>query len=852
MTKEIKFDSDYEALIFGAFIHDIGKFYQRTNILKSKEVVDDLYSPNNSYIHTSYTAKFLKENFNIKDKIINIAARHHNPDSNDILQKIVQIADHLSSSSERIENKNKKEYNIIRKKYQKTIFSEIKLKLDKKISEEKIYTNSEQELFRYDIKPLNINRDIFPKKVLINNDGTEYFENDKINIPDKYAMQWNLLLEELDKIDFSQEFKYWFPTFYHLIQKYTWCIPSAIYQSEADISLFNHSKSTAAIATVLYNTYKKENDKNIIDKVTDLKFTILGFEINGIQKFIYNLSHKEGYTKKIRGRSFLITLITEIVYNFVLDFLDLPITNLIYAGGGNFFILSYFLTEEKIIELRKLIDKAILKISEGDLTSIFTGATITYEDIKYFNSALDKIKQQLNREKLSSYKYILADIFKLDSNKFISESKICKSCNTHKVIDNTDICELCLISERLSDAYLKKDYKVLFKSKINDSVFHIEFNNNFSYSFKFFNEDTLRNPINAISLETGYYFKINNSDNFIMPFKHTSSGFTFLGNQVPTDEQNKIKTFEEIAGYRDKESYKKLAIFKGDIDNLGLIFSFKQQKDKNEVRKDYSQKMINSYKNNFDKKNDDKIEIKASMAKLLDLSYLLDLFFSGYVNTLIKNSDFNNKIYLVYSGGDDIVAIGHWEDILNFSKKFNKEFRNFTSLNPFFHISAGIHIFQPKSPIYDIINIVEAIETKAKDKNELKDKISIFGDIVWWEKKFYQEDKNYLETDIDLDDLFLFGEDLYNLLKNREISTNFVYSIYLLNKKYDLSDNEAKKEKNFSWIPYLSYMMSRNLNEKNNKIKELKNKLRTLKYMKYIKIPAQYALLKYRENKEEK
>ena len=66
---------------------------------------------------------------------------------------------------------------------------------------------------------------------------------------------------------------------------------------------------------------------------------LIGGDISGIQKFIYTIASKKA-AKTLRGRSFYLQLLTEAVLRFVLGELELPYTNVIYAGGGHFFLLA--------------------------------------------------------------------------------------------------------------------------------------------------------------------------------------------------------------------------------------------------------------------------------------------------------------------------------------------------------------------------------------------------------------------------------------------------------------------------------------------------------------------------------
>ena len=46
---------------------------------------------------------------------------------------------------------------------------------------------------------------------------------------------------------------------YYLLEKYLWCVPAQTTNYIPDISLFDHAKTTAAIALCLYDEYKEGN-----------------------------------------------------------------------------------------------------------------------------------------------------------------------------------------------------------------------------------------------------------------------------------------------------------------------------------------------------------------------------------------------------------------------------------------------------------------------------------------------------------------------------------------------------------------------------------------------------------------
>nr|WP_236117250.1 hypothetical protein [Hassalia byssoidea] len=69
------------------------------------------------------------------------------------------------------------------------------------------------------------------------------------------------------------------------------------------------------------------------------KLSIVAGDLSGIQKFIYTIS-SDGALKSLRARSFYLELVTEEVVQRLLSKLKLPRTNVIYAGGGNIYILA--------------------------------------------------------------------------------------------------------------------------------------------------------------------------------------------------------------------------------------------------------------------------------------------------------------------------------------------------------------------------------------------------------------------------------------------------------------------------------------------------------------------------------
>lgn len=240
-------------------------------------------------------------------------------------------------------------------------------------------------------KKLSMNREIFPVTEINENLG--------------YNKLWSSFIKEIEKMRKITEFSLYFNTLYFILQKYTWAIPSATYVDILDISLFEHLKTTCAIAScltyvederidllikALYKKWKIEetlrkeglkgkelfyktdeefrkrandNEKKIIKEKF---FILIGGDISGIQDFIYSISSK-GAAKSLKGRSFYLQILTEVIAKYVLKRLELPITNLLYVGEDHFFILAPKSLEDKFYDVKKKVGDILIEYHKGDL-----------------------------------------------------------------------------------------------------------------------------------------------------------------------------------------------------------------------------------------------------------------------------------------------------------------------------------------------------------------------------------------------------------------------------------------------------------------------------------------------------
>ena len=121
----------------------------------------------------------------------------------------------------------------------------------------------------------------------------------------------------------------WFEHFESLVMLFTTSLPSAgVRKTASDVSLFDHLKNTAALATALY-AYHKVSNSMTIDAVKDFtapKFLLISGDFYGIQNFIFCDSGdtRKNRSKILRGRSFAVSLFSELAADMLCREIGLP------------------------------------------------------------------------------------------------------------------------------------------------------------------------------------------------------------------------------------------------------------------------------------------------------------------------------------------------------------------------------------------------------------------------------------------------------------------------------------------------------------------------------------------------
>jgi len=430
-----------------------------------------------------------------------------------------------------------------------------------------------------------------------------------------------------------------------LMQRYTWCIPSAYYKALPDVSLYDHSRMTAAIAACLVDWDGAAIEAALAGRAPAAPVALLvGGDVSGIQNFIYTLSSR-GATSALRGRSFYLQLLTEAVFCFVLRRLALPLTNLIYGGGGHFYLLATPEAAQKLPEIQRHVSHTLLRHHGGDLYLALAQTALHAGDFKgeAFRTRWQSVTQTLRRAKARRFSELGDEMHPLvfepwrDQGNQEQECQVCgREHAGTKERDGTRKCPPCLsledLGEKLRHAPVLRLDEIPIaagdegKSKAAGSWSDVLANLGLAARLS-----ETEKPAPGARRSVLLALQDDALDPLV-PGPRVAIGRRFLVNVTP-EKANRIKTFEEMA--QDAQGIKRLGVLRMDVDDLGKIFSQGRGQG-------------------------------ATLSRVAALSFAMSLFFEGWVEALAQKYNPSGKsladrVYSIYSGGDDLFFVGSWD-----------------------------------------------------------------------------------------------------------------------------------------------------------------------------------------------
>ncbi len=216
---------EIEILRIAALLHDIGKFWQGAGGEGRHEELSD-----------RFIKQFLPET--LQEGLTFVASHHKKSmymEKGYKRLKILVIADWLSSE-ERRKYDRETEKGERKSTPMRSIFSAISLPKREKAADMYLYPSvySPTEL----------------------EEPTTSVDTNKLS--ENYKKLWNAFTADIKKIK-TKNLSKSFETIFYLLKKYCTTVPAAVYKTVPDISLFDHAKTTCAIADCIYKTTDLED-----------------------------------------------------------------------------------------------------------------------------------------------------------------------------------------------------------------------------------------------------------------------------------------------------------------------------------------------------------------------------------------------------------------------------------------------------------------------------------------------------------------------------------------------------------------------------------------------------------------
>jgi CRISPR-associated protein Csm1 len=839
-----------------AYLHDLGKFAERADMPVEKNKLEihlQMYCPKHeaggrtyyTHRHAAYTALALDElddwlpeltgavfpfggwrTREAVDSICNAAARHHRPDS--FLQWVIATADRMASGFERdqwdmynkAEDQDKQTgLNHVTAR-QLTLFEQITL--DAPNTE----ITPRNMVFRYALKPLSP-KTIFPVK------REDCEGNNKDKAKGEYLQLWKGFIRDIQRIPFShrQDLTLWLDHFDSLWACYSHAIPSATaFGTRPDVALYDHSRTTAALAVAIWRYHHDLNHEQ--EDVTqglrtrtgeygwgEQKLLLVQGDFFGIQRFIFagGRETNKKSAKLLRGRSFYVSLITELAALKTLEALSLPGNCQILNAAGKFLVVAPNTpaTIKALEEVRQQLNQWFIDNSFGIAGLGLVWQAASPEDFLQgghskagFQRLMSALFEQLENAKYQHFGLCgdesPSSVMPMDNpvgpcvlNEYLPAdpalqagddpaagyySRLSRDQLTIGHCLATDhYSRLAISRESLSssDAALKLPvfgYHCLFTADEDDSgrfgpeITCGNLRRLYDFSLPEVDADKVLFKGYARRAINGYVARFQQDE--LTHLNYEKGRYQGLDSEEleALDKADRIKTLNHLACEsrlpKDAtlDSWKgvpALVTLKGDIDDLGAIF---QQGIK-----------------------------PVTFAKMAALSRQVNAFFTVYLPWLCQFEPAYRNTYTVFAGGDDFFLIGPWRQTINLSLRLREDFTRYVAGNSQLHFSVGLYLHKPGGPVTYVAEQAEHTLAMAKGL-EGKDAVALLGNSMHWSQL-----RVCLALQKELEDLTL----------QFRFSTGFLYQIMEITDMAAQSSGPGALPRSSLWRSKLAYVLKR-------------------------------------------
>ena len=548
-------------IILAGLLHDVGKLSQRAfrsgdGISPATRRMEGMVCPESknggyaTHLHALYTLEFCDrylENLPSSisaDVVARLASSHHRASSDD--EDVIAKADRLSAAADRVDDGE--ETRDGRSAFRRTRLQAIAASVN-------IGAGQMLDKWVHALEPLS------PENARPTRSGdSRLAPSDGEDLTASYATLWDKFLIQWNENRCADPWGF-ICRAQSILEHFTWCVPSAT-NVLPDISLADHLKTTAAIAGCLH----------LAGGDAGAPFLLVAGDFGGIQPYIFDIrSGAGGLARRLRSRSFFVSILSDTVVHRVLRRLGLPLTNCIMAAGGRFYMLlpNRQSALDAVDAVRRETDQWTMKETNGEVHVHLAASPVARDELQDFAKALAKVRAALYAEKRRPASSVLQrdgawaeKAALLDPVAIPDGGGLCDSCgkrggHLQEVRErHVPVCPSCN-DDRMTGRLLPRSQFVCFYQDATGRR---------------------RVPGGSFSLMTQEDSALHGDPYVVLDLDGKCGGpedwplvAQWRARYIPHGESGDALTFEDMA--EEASGREALAYLKADVDNLGLIFA---------------------------------------------------------------------------------------------------------------------------------------------------------------------------------------------------------------------------------------------------------------------------------------
>lgn len=493
--------------------------------------------------------------------------------------------------------------------------------------------------------------------------------------------------EELGELGFSTNVR----SVMNLLERYGSHVRSTTSRADTgDISLFDHSRVTAAISVCIaghLNETGGEPARSEIENREAERYLFVRGDISGVQSFLYTITSR-GALRMLRARSFFLELLAEHAVAELLKRSGVPRTNVIFVGGGGFqLLLPNTADSRKAVDGARADINAALARDFGHTLSLALAAQpcnahgLIGDGLR---ETLRALGEALSAAKAGKFREGLEDLFSARPEPKVETCAVCTrddapvgrydSRSYDPLPPETEegegilLCPTCHMLGRASLKLVRSRYLTVGGDlRIGEVGYGLS--------------NDLQNALYALD---------GVGDEACLRGAAPLPAARYATRD--DEEKDQIMDFDGLS--KKAEGIKRLAVLRMDVDDLGETF-----------RSGLPREM-----RTFDR--------YAALSRAFTTFFKMVLPMicaGGYENSLwLFGEKRERAATVVYSGGDDLFIVGAWSDVLELAVDIRRAFREFVCENPSVTISAGISIHKAGEPLYLMAEAAGTAEETAK------------------------------------------------------------------------------------------------------------------------------------------